>query len=120
MASEQEARDQFERFLDALRQNLLAYQPLKLIPPGYHPDFAEVQLLEAAGWECQHCHQPFFSVAFGKRGIPYLRYPQRAHEYSSRPEDPQPKILVLCCACHLAYDNKRPGGRSSKSKAKEG
>lgn len=116
MANEHDegAEVQFEQLLNELRQNLLSYRPLKLIPKGYHPDFADLQLFQEAGWRCQLCHQPFFSVAIGKRGLPFIRYPQRAHEYSSRPEDPQPKRLALCCACHLAYDNQRPGGRRKK------
>lgn len=115
MAREHDAaEEEFLQLLKELAKNLQAYRPQHLIPPGYHPDFADLELFRKAGWRCEHCKQPFFSIAFGKKGTPYIKYPQRAHDHASHPSDPSPKLHALCCTCHLIYDNQQPGGRRKK------
>ena len=94
------------------------YRPRVLVPEGYHPAFADcLEVFEEAGWHCESCGEPFFSIGISRRtGLPFIRYPHRAHDYNSSPGDPKPIIHAFCCACHLAYDNRRPGRRRRKEK----
>lgn len=72
----------------------------------YHENYDDQALdcKEQAGWKCEQCGAVHGVELIGeKKGRVYKVEIQAAH-LDHDPENPYPRLIALCQACHLRYD----------------
>lgn len=71
---------------------------------------------ERANWKCEQCGMAHGSELVGrKRGNRYKVRLTAAH-LDHDPENPEPRLIALCEACHLRYDRFLHGRNARRTK----
>ena len=83
----------------------------------YHENYDALALIckEQAGWKCEKCGAVNGAELVGKkRGNAYKVRISAAH-LDHDPENPNPRLMAMCEACHLRYDRFEHGKNSHRT-----